>query len=79
MRQAIIKYNHVLAGMLKELDTGEYEFIYSDYYIQNYQSFTQRIDNPHSFFSVRNIALLPVCDKYKNETSDWLNSYRLHQ
>lgn len=36
MRQAIIKYNNILAGMLKELDTGEYEFIYSDYYIQNY-------------------------------------------
>ena len=26
MRQAIIKYNSMEAGMLRELDTGEYEF-----------------------------------------------------
>jgi len=36
MRQAIIKYNHILAGVLSELDTGEYEFAYNADYIQNH-------------------------------------------
>lgn len=35
MRQAIIKYNDVQAGILKELDTGEYEFVYDDDYINH--------------------------------------------
>jgi hypothetical protein len=26
MRKAVIKYNNIEAGMLRELDTGEYEF-----------------------------------------------------
>jgi serine/threonine-protein kinase HipA len=38
MRQAIIKYNNILAGILKELDTGEYEFIYDENYIKNHPS-----------------------------------------
>jgi serine/threonine-protein kinase HipA len=36
MRQAIIKYNDVQAGILKELETGEYEFVYDDDYIKHY-------------------------------------------
>lgn len=36
MRQAIIKYNSIVAGTLKELDSGEYEFLYDEKYIQNY-------------------------------------------
>jgi len=28
MRQAIIKYNNIQAGILSELDSGEYEFVY---------------------------------------------------
>ena len=38
MRQAIIKYNNIIAGTLKELETGEYEFLYDDNYIQNHPS-----------------------------------------
>jgi len=30
MRQATIKYNNIQAGILKELDSGEYEFVYDD-------------------------------------------------
>jgi serine/threonine-protein kinase HipA len=33
MRQAVIKYNNLHAGVLKELDTGEYEFAYDEKYI----------------------------------------------
>jgi len=36
MRQAIIKYNNMPAGILKELDSGEYEFEYDAQYIQNH-------------------------------------------
>jgi serine/threonine-protein kinase HipA len=35
MRQAIIKYNNVEAGMLTENDDGQYEFAYTQSYIQN--------------------------------------------
>lgn len=36
MRQAIIKYNNIRAGVLKELDTGEYEFEYDENEIKNH-------------------------------------------
>lgn len=36
MRQAIIKYNNINAGVLTELDSGDYEFVYDELYIQNY-------------------------------------------
>ena len=34
MRQAIVKYNNLRAGILKELDSGEYEFTYDELYAQ---------------------------------------------
>ncbi len=36
MRQAIIKYDNILAGMLIEKDNGEYEFTYDINYVKNY-------------------------------------------
>jgi serine/threonine-protein kinase HipA len=36
MRRAIIKYNNIPAGVLKELDTGEYEFTYDEQYAHKY-------------------------------------------
>jgi serine/threonine-protein kinase HipA len=33
MRQAIIKYNNLPAGLLTELDSGEYEFVYEEQYV----------------------------------------------
>ena len=36
MRQAIVKYNHVVAGMLTENDNGEYEFQYDKLYVKKY-------------------------------------------
>jgi serine/threonine-protein kinase HipA len=36
MRQANIKYNNMQAGVLKELDTGEYEFTYDEQYTKNH-------------------------------------------
>jgi serine/threonine-protein kinase HipA len=36
MRQAIVKYNNIQSGILRELESGEYEFVYDENYIQNY-------------------------------------------
>ncbi len=36
MRQAIVKYNNIIAGTLAELDAGGYKFVYDKLYIQNY-------------------------------------------
>ena len=36
MRTAIIKYDNIKAGILKETDDGQYEFLYDESYIQNY-------------------------------------------
>lgn len=36
MRQAIVKYNSIIAGVLSELENGEYQFEYDPNYIQNY-------------------------------------------
>lgn len=36
MRKAIIKYNNSVAGILTELDNGEYEFQYDTTYIEAY-------------------------------------------
>lgn len=34
MRQALVKYNNLLAGILTESDSGEYEFVYDPDYIE---------------------------------------------
>jgi serine/threonine-protein kinase HipA len=36
MRQAIIKYNDVDAGLLQETDEGKYVFTYNEQYVQTY-------------------------------------------
>ena len=42
MRQAIVKYNRELAGVLMEEENGEYSFTYDESYIQN---------NPNQFIT----------------------------
>ena len=36
MRQAIVKYNNITAGILTEQDTGEYQFVYDEKYAEYY-------------------------------------------
>lgn len=36
MRQGIVKYNNVKAGLLTEEDNGEYLFVYDEKYVQTY-------------------------------------------
>ena len=36
MRQAVIKYNNIVAGLLTESDNGAYQFLYNQEYVKNY-------------------------------------------
>lgn len=36
MRQGIVKYNNIKAGIITEDDTGEYHFIYDEQYVKDY-------------------------------------------
>jgi serine/threonine-protein kinase HipA len=62
MRQAIIKYNHVQAGVLKELETGEYEFVYDELYIQNHPDLFITFQMPVSARAYRSKRLFPFFD-----------------
>lgn len=42
MRQGIVKYNNIKAGLLTEEDTGGYLFVYDEAYVQNH---------PHQFIT----------------------------
>jgi serine/threonine-protein kinase HipA len=62
MRKAIVKYNNVQAGVLKELDTGEYEFVYDEQYIQNYPDLFITFQMPVSNSSYSSKRLFPFFD-----------------
>lgn len=62
MRQAIIKYNNIQAGVLRELDSGEYEFLYDALYIQNYPDLPITFQMPISTNPYRSKRLFPFFD-----------------
>lgn len=62
MRRAIIKYNSIKAGILSELDDGEYEFTYDQTYIENYPGLFITFDMPVSSRSYRSKRLFPFFD-----------------
>lgn len=62
MRQAVIKYNNIDCGILKEHDNGDYEFKYNQEYIQSHSEFFINFNMPvqkHSYISKR---LFPFFD-----------------
>ena len=62
MRQAIIKYNNIQAGILKELDSGDYEFLYDENYIITHPNLFITFQMPiqkHAYLSKR---LFPFFD-----------------
>lgn len=59
MRQAIIKYSNIQAGVLSELDSGEYQFLYDDFYIQNYPDSPFTFQMPISTNPFRSKRLFP--------------------
>ena len=62
MRKAIVKYNNIHAGILKELETGEYEFIYDEPYIQNHPDLFITFQMPVSNKPYRSKRLFPFFD-----------------
>jgi serine/threonine-protein kinase HipA len=59
MRQATIKYNNIKAGVLKELDNGEYEFLYNENYIITYPNLFITFQMPVSNNAFRSKRLFP--------------------
>jgi serine/threonine-protein kinase HipA len=59
MRQAIIKYSNIQAGVLSELDSGEYQFLYDEFYIQNYPDLPITFQMPISTNPFRSKRLFP--------------------
>jgi serine/threonine-protein kinase HipA len=59
MRQALIKYNNIPAGRLRELDTGEYEFVYDERYIQNHPNLFITFQMPVSAQPYKSKRLFP--------------------
>jgi serine/threonine-protein kinase HipA len=62
MRQAIIKYNNIQAGILRELDSGEYEFVYDEQYIQNNPELFITFKMPVTSLPYKSTRLFPFFD-----------------
>ena len=62
MRQAVIKYNNIRAGILRELDSGEYEYVYDKLYIQDYPGQFITFKMPVTSMPYRSKRLFPFFD-----------------
>lgn len=62
MRQAIIKYKHIDAGLLTETDQGDYEFKYNQDYIKNYPAWFITFDMPVREYPYYSKRLFPFFD-----------------
>jgi serine/threonine-protein kinase HipA len=62
MRQAVIKYNNIRAGILRELDSGEYEYVYDKLYIQDYPAQFITFRMPVKSMPYRSKRLFPFFD-----------------
>lgn len=62
MRQGIVKYNNILAGLLTEEDSGEYLFMYNDEYIRNYPNQFITFQMPVTQRPYRSKRLFPFFD-----------------
>jgi serine/threonine-protein kinase HipA len=62
MRQAIIKYNNIKAGILTENDNGEYEFVYDELYVKNYPNQFITFNMPVTARSYTSKRLFPFFD-----------------
>lgn len=62
MRQAIVKYDNIKAGVLTEKDTGEYVFEYDNEYVLNYPKQFVAFSMPVSSQPYRSKRLFPFFD-----------------
>jgi serine/threonine-protein kinase HipA len=62
MRQGIVKYNNIRAGLLTEEDHGEYGFVYDDTYVKNHPNQFITFQMPVSERPYRSKRLFPFFD-----------------
>lgn len=62
MRQGIVKYNNIQAGLLTEDDNGEYRFVYDESYVSNYPNQFITFKMPVSPRPYRSNRLFPFFD-----------------
>jgi serine/threonine-protein kinase HipA len=62
MRQGIVKYNNIRAGLLTEEDTGEYLFVYDAAYVKNYPNRFITFQMPVSSQPFKSKRLFPFFD-----------------
>lgn len=62
MREAVIKYNNTPAGILRELDSGEYEFVYDQLYIHDHPDKFITFKMPVTSIPYRSNRLFPFFD-----------------
>jgi serine/threonine-protein kinase HipA len=62
MRQGIVKYNHVMAGLLTEEDSGEYLFAYDEAYVRAYPGQFITFQMPVTTMPYRSKRLFPFFD-----------------
>ena len=62
MRQGIVKYNNIIAGVLTEDDNGEYLFEYDEQYAKDYPNQFVTFNMPVSVRPYRSNRLFPFFD-----------------
>ncbi|MDA9262390.1 HipA N-terminal domain-containing protein [bacterium] len=62
MRQAIIKYNNITAGLLTEDDNGEYLFEYDKHYVENRPNYFLTYNMPVTDRLYKSKRLFPFFD-----------------
>lgn len=62
MRQGIVKYNNIVAGVLTEEDGGLYVFEYDPTYIQNYPNNFITFQMPVADYTYKSTRLFPFFD-----------------
>jgi serine/threonine-protein kinase HipA len=62
MRQGIVKYNNIKAGLLTEDDNGEYLFVYDEHYLKNHPHQFISFQMPVSTNPYRSFRLFPFFD-----------------
>lgn len=62
MRQAIVKYKEIPAGLLEETDAGEYIFTYRVDYVKNYPNQFITFQMPVRTDSYKSLRLFPFFD-----------------
>lgn len=62
MRQGIVKYNNIRAGLLTEEDNGTYQFVYDEAYVQAYPDQMITFQMPVSKMTYRSQRLFPFFD-----------------